>query len=112
MLIFAVISEIPFDLVSGDSVLYLFHQNVLWTFLIGLLLIALIDKVRKTGKVWLWIPVAIVVTLVGYVIGTITMVDFYGAGVVMVIMFYVPGQGTMEIDSTARVYVLYQCTAA
>ena len=33
-------------------------------------------------------PVAIVVTLVGYVIGTITMVDFYGAGVVMVIMFY------------------------
>ena len=88
MLIFAVISEVPFDLVSGDSVLYLFHQNVLWTFLIGLLLIALIDKVRKTGKVWLWIPVAIVVTLVGYVIGTITMVDFYGAGVVMVIMFY------------------------
>ena len=83
MLIFAVISEVPFDLVSGDSVLYLFHQNVLWTFLIGLLLIALIDKVRKTGKVWLWIPVAIVVTLVGYVIGTITMVDFYGAGVVM-----------------------------
>ncbi len=50
MLIFAVISEVPFDLVSGDSVLYLFHQNVLWTFLIGLLLIALIDKVRKTGK--------------------------------------------------------------
>lgn len=47
MLVFAVISEIPFDLVSGDSVLYLFHQNVLWTFLIGLLLIALIDKVRK-----------------------------------------------------------------
>lgn len=88
MLIFAVISEVPFDLVSGDSVLYLFHQNVLWTFLIGLLLIALIHKVRKTGKVWLWIPVAIVVTLVGYVIGTITMVDFYGAGVVMVIMFY------------------------
>lgn len=32
MLIFAVISEVPFDLVSGDSVLYLFHQNVLWTF--------------------------------------------------------------------------------
>lgn len=49
MLIFAVISEVPFDLVSGGTMLYLFHQNVLWTFLIGLLLIALIDKVRKKG---------------------------------------------------------------
>lgn len=113
MLIFAVISEVPFDLVSGDSVLYSFHQNVLWMIPYRITADS-IDRtrVRKTGKVWLWIPVAIVVTLVGYVIETITMVDFYGVGVVMVIMSSVPGQGTMEIDSTARVYVLYQCTVA
>ena len=38
MFLFAVVSEIPFNLIYGSSVFYPFHQNVLWTFLIGLLL--------------------------------------------------------------------------
>lgn len=36
LLIFALISEVPFDLMYGGTVFYPFHQNVLWTFLIAL----------------------------------------------------------------------------
>lgn len=97
ILIFAVISEVPFDLVSGGTVLYLFHQNVLWTFLMGLLVIALIDKIGKKSKAWLWMPATAAIGLVGYVLGNIAMVDFYGAGVLTVVMFYLfRGKGPWE----------------
>ena len=34
LLIFAVISEIPFNLMAGSRFVYPIHQNVLWTFLL------------------------------------------------------------------------------
>lgn len=37
LFLFAIISEIPFNLIMGSSVFYPFHQNVLWTFLLGVL---------------------------------------------------------------------------
>lgn len=37
LLLLAVLSEIPFDLQYERSVVYPFHQNVIWTFLIALL---------------------------------------------------------------------------
>ena len=36
LLLFAVLSEIPFDLMYGGTWFYPFHQNVIWTLLIGL----------------------------------------------------------------------------
>ncbi|MCI9078961.1 MAG: hypothetical protein HFH68_08565 [Lachnospiraceae bacterium] len=42
--IFAVISEIPFDLSAGGSVLCWDRQNVMWTLLIGFIVMYIIDK--------------------------------------------------------------------
>ena len=46
LFLFAIISEIPFNLIMGSSVFYPFHQNVLWTFLLGVLSIQIIEKAR------------------------------------------------------------------
>ena len=46
LLLFAVISEIPFNLVAGGSVFYPLHQNVLWTFLISVGLMWINEKVK------------------------------------------------------------------
>ena len=51
MLLFAVLSEIPFDLMYGGTWFYPVHQNVLWTFLLGLLGVWLMEQVRKKGSI-------------------------------------------------------------
>lgn len=88
LLICAVITEVPFNLFYGGSAFYPFHQNVLWTFLIALLAITLIEKAKRLKKrVFGWLIIAVIV-LVSYVIGILSMVDYFGAGVLMVLVFY------------------------
>ena len=50
LLLFAVVSEIPFNIAMGSSVFYPLHQNVLWTFLIALGLIHWNEKVKENSK--------------------------------------------------------------
>ena len=88
MLIFAVLSEIPFDLMYGGTWFYPVHQNVIWTLLLGLVGIYLMEKTRKTGKTWLYVLVCLGITLAGAILGTLGMVDYYGAGVLTVFVFY------------------------
>ena len=89
LFIFALISELPFNLMNSGSLLDPFHQNVLWTFIIALLCVSKIDKIRQgsksKGKKTALITL---IVLAGALIGTITMVDFSGAGVLTVFVFY------------------------
>ena len=88
MLLFAVLSEIPFDLMYGGTWFYPVHQNVLWTFLLGLLGVWLMEQVRKKGKTWMYLLVCVLVVPAGLVLGTLCMVDYYGGGVLTVFVFY------------------------
>ena len=88
MFVFALISEIPFNLVVSGSVIYPFHQNVLWTFLIGILCISLLEKSKKTGNLWIQTLTGISVIAAAYLIGIISMVDYNAAGVLTVLVFY------------------------
>lgn len=88
LLVAAIISEVPFNLIYGSSAFYPFHQNVLWTFLIALLSVALIEKAKSLNKWWLTCLVSIVIIFVDYILGIIAMVDYFGAGVLTVLIFY------------------------
>ena len=88
LLVFALVSEIPFNLAMGSRVFYPVHQNVLWSFLISLLLIHWNERARKSGKIWKRIVVGGVSVAVGSLLGLITMVDFYHAGVLTALTFY------------------------
>ena len=76
LFLFAIISEIPFNLIMGSSVFYPFHQNVLWTFLLGVLSIQIIEKAKKKQKKWILFFVVCLVLLMDFLLGTITMVDY------------------------------------
>ncbi|MBR2894737.1 MAG: hypothetical protein IKC03_03630 [Oscillospiraceae bacterium] len=88
LLIFAILSEIPSDLMSIASPFYSRHQNVLWTFLIGLALIHLNEKAKNTGKIVLRVLAAAGTIAVGYYVGMLTRVDYSQAGVLTVLTFY------------------------
>lgn len=89
MFLFALLSEIPFNMMmSGGRVFYPLHQNVLFTFIIALLIMRCIDKIRDKGKVSLTMFFSGALLLVGWLLGSFLFVDYYGAGVVTVLIFY------------------------
>lgn len=106
MLTFAVISEIPFDMMYAEQVFYPYHQNVMWTFLIALAGMWAMEKARSKGGMWKMVDVggkqlprptlqfvktALIcagVVLATSLLGLIAMTDYYAAGVMTVYIFY------------------------
>lgn len=86
--IFALISEIPYNLMMGGEIFGPFHQNVMFTFLIALLLLQLMDRLLASK---LLMPFKILFTalicVLGVIVGTITFVDYSGFGVLTVLIF-------------------------
>ncbi len=87
LLIFALISEIPFNLFYGGSWFYPYHQNVMFTLLFGLLAIMLIDKAKKNRDAKTIIKSALLVILLG-IASFIGFVDYGFWGFLIIIMFY------------------------
>lgn len=84
---FALITEIPFNLFYSSRWFNPFHQNVLFTLLLGLLAISVIDKARKnfTAKTvilsLLWLVLICLASVIGFV-------DYGFLGMITVVMFY------------------------
>lgn len=87
LLVFAIISEIPFNIAMGSRLFYPIHQNVLWSFLIAIGLIHWNEKVKEK-KLWKRILVGAATIIIAYIGGIITFVDFYNAGLLMALTFY------------------------
>lgn len=87
LLVFAILSEIPFNLMSGGSMFNPLHQNVLWTFLIGLGLIHLIERAKHKRAIWMWL-VTVIGVLMGLLVALFSMVDYGCYGILMMLVFY------------------------
>ena len=87
MFLFALVSEIPYNYMSGGGWFNPFGQNVMFTFCLSLLLIRIIDKAR--AKHWgLGLAAVVIGAFVGYFVGMLTFVDYYGYGILMVLVFW------------------------
>lgn len=87
LLILALISEIPFDLMCVSSPLFLFHQNTVFTLLLGLWAISALDSAR-TAKTKPAAAKAGFVLLAVYLLSVLGFVDYGWKGVATVIAFY------------------------
>ncbi len=87
LFIFALISEIPFNLMMGSRVFYPLHQNVLWTFLIAIVALVIFEKLKNKNFLFKIVVYSLVI-FVFYLLGIVTFVDYYGYGVLTVILFY------------------------
>lgn len=88
LFLFAVVSEIPFNLAIGGRLFYPVHQNVLWGFLISLWLIHRNERARKTGKLWRRALTAAASAALACILGLVTFVDYHHAGILTVLVFY------------------------
>lgn len=87
LLLFAILSEIPFNLAIGNRLFYPIHQNVLWSFLLSIGLITCNESVKQKAA-WLRIAVCILTLIGGVIISLVTMVDYHHAGILTVMVFY------------------------
>lgn len=87
LFVFALISEIPFNLVAGGSFFYPLHQNVLWTFLIGVGLMK-INENAKDKKLSVRILTAAITAAMGFLLGILSFCDYHYAGIFTVLVFY------------------------
>ncbi|MBR5536773.1 MAG: conjugal transfer protein TraX [Clostridia bacterium] len=88
LLIFALVSEIPFNLMMSGSWFFPFHQNTIFTLLLGYLAIWLLEtrEGRKGWKTALLLTGILLLSMVGFV-------DYGWQGLLTVVTFYVFREG-------------------
>lgn len=94
--IFAIISQIPYNLAFGDTIFYMerflpsfLFGNVLWTFFFGLIMMYLLEKVEKKGfNVFIRIILYFLVVGVFAIFGRILLIDRHEYGIITIGTFY------------------------
>ena len=90
LLVFALISEIPFNLMMAGSWFFPFHQNTIFTLLLGFWVLQTLEALReKSCKLWkgiLYLLAAALLTVVGFP-------DYGWQGVLTVVLFYLFREG-------------------
>jgi len=87
LLVFAVLSEIPFNLMSRSAVWDIHHQNVLWTLLAGALVCWLMDWAlkKRTASSFVLTGAAMVAA---FCLLELADTDYGGWGMLLVAVFY------------------------
>ncbi|MBR4869292.1 MAG: hypothetical protein IKU12_00760, partial [Oscillospiraceae bacterium] len=89
LLLFALISELPFNLMLSGSFFYPLHQNIMFTFLLAFAAMALCEKIKSHFSArYLRIPLLVLTALGFHFAGFITFVDYFGYGILTVLLFY------------------------
>ncbi|MBR4111150.1 MAG: conjugal transfer protein TraX [Clostridia bacterium] len=88
LFVFGLISEIPFNLITAGSVVFPFHQNIMFTLLLGLLCVNEIEKV-KSDKNWKNTIKSIIKIVIFLLVGAISFVDYGVIGILTIIAFYI-----------------------
>lgn len=96
LLIFAFISEIPFDLAFYNDLIYMKYQNVFFTLFIGLITISIVEEIRIKARFQYFIKVILNVFIMLFmsIIAEIGNTDYGMTGVLTIcIMYFIMIQG-------------------
>ncbi|MDE6905138.1 MAG: conjugal transfer protein TraX [Lachnospiraceae bacterium] len=88
LLLFAFLSEIPFDLAFNRQMFYWQYQNVFFTLLIGLSVIALMDHAKEISKGFLCFLWECAVLIAGIILAQLLHTDYGAVGVLAIVFIY------------------------
>ena len=108
LFLFALISEVPFDLMCTGVWFYPFHQNVMLTLLLGLLAIRCAERISRAER-----AAACILPGLGIfgllLLGAVLFVDYSWPGVLTVLLFYLcRGSKTEKLWQAAFLIFLNQ----
>lgn len=84
LLLFAMISEIPFDLAFAARMVDWSYNNVMWTLLLGLLMMWLIEVLKDRGKI-----LVVVIIALTALVAELAHVDYGAAGIMAIALLYI-----------------------
>lgn len=103
--LFALISEVPFDLANKGFVLELSYQNIFFTLTLGLLVLTYFQKYQEKG-VTSWL-----VLLFGIFLAELLKADYGAIGVLLIFLFYYFHDDALARNATTAPLLLLQRTA-
>ena len=87
LMIFGLLSEVPFDIAFYNTIVYIDYQNVFWTLLIGLFAVSFMSLVR-IKDIRICIPVQILIAVPFGIIAQLAHTDYRWVGVAMRSVMY------------------------
>ncbi len=93
LLVLAVISEIPFDMVAGGTFFYIWHQNVAWTLLAGLGACYCADKLAEKGAAASKRALYALGLAAAVALPYLLMTDYNRDGVLLILLFWFTRKG-------------------
>lgn len=89
LLIFAVISEIPYDMFQSAEFINTWSQNILWGLALGLFTIMVIDKLKeKIKQIPLWIIVSILIVALSSLGSMLISSDYEYYAIIIIYLYY------------------------
>ena len=109
LLLFGLISEIPFNLMLSAQIFYPMHQNVMFNFALGLCMIWGLDIQRKKmTKDNFIVPIVLcgIIVFIFTILGIFTFVDYQHAGILMVFTFFISRKKNW-VSKVIQILLLY-----
>ena len=88
LIIFGIISEIPFDLCQSAVIFQPYSNNVMFTLALTLVMIWIIDELRRPTKIF-WYPISIVIVAGTCLLSMIWGLDYEWHGILIGYFFYI-----------------------
>lgn len=101
LLLFALISEIPFNLVIAGTLIYIDYQNTLFTLAFGLAAVWLIE--RNSGNKYL----QVLYVAMCMIISQMFLCDYSFMGVLLIVIFYVFRYDHKKMFITAAIWMFF-----
>ena len=89
LLIFAIISEIPYDMFQSKVFINNRSQNIMWALALGLLTLIIIDKLKeKINNKYAWLGFSILIVGVNSIIATLLSFDYDYYSIIIIFILY------------------------
>lgn len=90
LLIFAVISEIPYDMFQSKVFINNRSQNIMWALALGLLTLIIIDKLKvKIKNKYIWIFVSVIIVAINAILATLLSFDYDYYSIIIIFILYI-----------------------